>query len=366
MAGKQEGKPRRVPKLGLHKSSGRGYVTDPDTGKQKLFARFGTPECARAYESWVAEFLTRKPGVPAPGPPLTVARLARAYLAHAETYYVKHGEPTSQVRTLRAALRYLVATCPDVPADRFTVAHLKQVREAMVAAGMTRKVVNAWVGKVRGVWRWGVEEELVDASAYGALRAVRGLARGRTPAPDRPKVRPAPEADIEAVLPFLRPRVRAMVLLQRWAGMRPQDVVRMRPADVDRLGAPWVYRPEGHKTEHHGLERKVYLGPKCREVLAPLLDAAPSPAAYLFPSRRKGAGHFRVESLTLALRVACRKAGVPHFSAARLRHSAATEVRAAYGLEAAQVILGHSELRTTQVYAERDEALARKVAEDLS
>jgi site-specific recombinase XerC len=38
----------------------------------------------------------------------------------------------------------------------------------------------------------------------------------------------------------------------------------------------------------------------------------------------------------------------------RLRHSFATKVRKKYGLEAAQVALGHSSAAVTQVYAERD------------
>lgn len=46
----------------------------------------------------------------------------------------------------------------------------------------------------------------------------------------------------------------------------------------------------------------------------------------------------------------------------QLRHSAATKIRKSHGLEAAQAVLGHSELETTQVYAEKDEELAEAVA----
>jgi integrase len=38
----------------------------------------------------------------------------------------------------------------------------------------------------------------------------------------------------------------------------------------------------------------------------------------------------------------------------QLRHTAATEVRKRYGLEAAQIVLGHAAADVTQVYAERD------------
>ena len=40
----------------------------------------------------------------------------------------------------------------------------------------------------------------------------------------------------------------------------------------------------------------------------------------------------------------------------------ATEVRAKFGLEAAQVFLGHGSADVTQIYAERNFLLAQKVA----
>lgn len=53
---------------------------------------------------------------------------------------------------------------------------------------------------------------------------------------------------------------------------------------------------------------------------------------------------------------------MPHWSPNRLRHSFATRVRKAHGLEAAQVLLGHAKADVTQVYAERDLARAEAVA----
>jgi integrase len=51
-----------------------------------------------------------------------------------------------------------------------------------------------------------------------------------------------------------------------------------------------------------------------------------------------------------------------HWHPNQLRHSYATKVRREHGLEAAQVLLGHSRADVTQVYAERNEALATEVA----
>ena len=53
---------------------------------------------------------------------------------------------------------------------------------------------------------------------------------------------------------------------------------------------------------------------------------------------------------------------LPHWHANQLRHTKATEIRRQFGLEAAQVVLGHAKADVTQVYAERDAALAVQVA----
>jgi hypothetical protein len=45
----------------------------------------------------------------------------------------------------------------------------------------------------------------------------------------------------------------------------------------------------------------------------------------------------------------------------QLRHTAATEIRARFGLEAAQAVLGHAKADVTQVYAERDLSKAVEV-----
>jgi integrase len=49
----------------------------------------------------------------------------------------------------------------------------------------------------------------------------------------------------------------------------------------------------------------------------------------------------------------------------QLRHSFATRVRKAHGLEAAQVLLGHEKMDTSQIYAEKNTALAVQVAAEI-
>lgn len=84
--------------------------------------------------------------------------------------------------------------------------------------------------------------------------------------------------------------------------------------------------------------------------------------AYLFsprdvrkPTRKRPVGErYMIHAYESAIRKACLKAGVPHWSPNRLRHNAGSRARKEAGLETAQVVLGHAKADVTQVYAERD------------
>ena len=83
--------------------------------------------------------------------------------------------------------------------------------------------------------------------------------------------------------PTCPPVVADMVRFQRLTGCRPGEVCQIRPCDVDRSGEVWEYRPESHKTEHHGLERIIYIGPKAQDVLCPICYGTPRPTAFPRP-----------------------------------------------------------------------------------
>ena len=80
---------------------------------------------------------------------------------------------------------------------------------------------------------------------------------------------------------------------------------------------------------------------------------------------RKPRERYDANTYRRAVHRACDKAKVERWSPNRLRHSAGTEIRRRYGLEAAQVVLGHAKADVTQVYAERDIELARRVIQEV-
>jgi site-specific recombinase XerD len=48
-----------------------------------------------------------------------------------------------------------------------------------------------------------------------------------------------------------------------------------------------------------------------------------------------------------------------------LRHNAGTKVRAKFGAEAAQLVLGHQNLSTTEIYAEKDRKRYEEIIKEI-
>ena len=352
---------KRLPKLCHHKRSGRAYITDPATGVEVPLGVYGTPEAEDAYKEWLRLFLLRKPGEPVPKGP-TVADVLENYWEHSRDYYVKGGRPTSELAFTKALIRLLVKRYGKKKAKDFGRAEVVELREFFEKEGKyLRTTANKKLRKVGHIWRWAADKGLVPAAAWQEIKAVRPLAKGRTPLKESLGVPPVSWAHVEAVLPALPQDLRALTLLCWHTGMRPGEAVALTAAELDLEGEPWVYRPSEHKTVHQDRDRCIYLGPRAREVLTPFL--AGGLGGWLFPARN-GRGHRTVPSWERVLKRRCRQTGVPVWLPNRLRHARLTEVRRVAGLEAAQVIGGHARADVSEIYAERDASLAKRVAEE--
>jgi integrase len=368
----------RLPRLCVHKASGLAYATDPRTGRERYFGPAGTPGAAEGYAAFCREVeawrgagggLTAAPTARRAAP-LSVAALCSAFLDWAEGYYVKRGKPTSEVASFKQVIARLNARWGATPAAAFGPLDLAALRDGMAKEGMARGQVNTQVRRVCRVWAWAVSQELLPPERLTALRTVRRLKKGRGAREGR-KVVPVAVEVVLAVAPHLKPAVAALALFQMHGAMRPAEALCCRPCDVDRSREPWEYRPCVYKTEHHeGRERVVYLGPRARDVLAPWLARCRRPAAWVWRGR---AGHYGPSGYRRALEEGVRAANadraakglppLPHFCPLQLRHTAGTMLRAEAGIEAAQMVLGHTDPGTTMIYAEADVAKARDAAE---
>jgi integrase len=403
-----------VPKYRKHKATGQAFVEL--NGRRHYLGPHGTKVSKTEYDRLVSEWLQHGRRIQ-PGPQtgeLTVVELVVAYMHYAGGYYRKDGKPTSEVESIRLSLKPAKALYGRQPCSEFGPTALQVVRQKMIDDGLARKLVNQRVGRIKRMFKWGAAAELIPAAIPQALSMVEGLKRGRTEARETLPVKPVKDETVDATLPHLQEVVADMVRLQRLTGMRPAELCILRPMDLDRSSEVWSYRPESHKTQHHGRERVICIGPQAQGVLLRYL--ARDASAYCFrpcdseakrlaarnaarkvplccgnrpgtnrvrkPKRSVGQ-RYTTHSYYYSIRRACDKAfPIPkeiadnstavekwqddhRWAPNQLRHSAATEIRKQFGLEAAQVTLGHSQANVTQVYAERDYALAANVARQI-
>jgi len=172
---------------------------------------------------------------------------------------------------MRDAIRPLKEMYARTAVGQFGPLALKAVRQRMIDAGLSRRHINQRVNRLRRIFKWGVENELVPAQVLHGLQAVAPLKQGRTTARESKPISPVSDADVDAVLPYVSRQVAAMINLQRLTGMRPGEVVRIRPCDVEREGEVWVYRPLKHKTAYRGHQREIFIGKNAQQILSPWL-----------------------------------------------------------------------------------------------
>jgi integrase len=401
----------RIPGYCKHKATGQAVVRL--NGKDHYLGMYGTAESRLEYARLIKEWEVNGRRLPSASPTdLTVNELLAAYWDFVKGYYVKEGEPTSEQDTTRQALRFVKQLYGHTLATEFGPLALKTVRQAMIdhkitrtkvviepgtckarketlllRTGLARQYINKQVGRIKRMFSWAVENELLPAAVYHALAEVKGLRKDRSRAREKERVRPVAEEVVTSTLPHLPPMVADMVRLQLLTGSRPGEVVLLRACDLDMTGPVWEYRPGRHKSEHHDRERIIFLGPQAQGIVRRYLTL--NTAAYLFcpksserqrnsqrrekatrprkklrrrQRRRRAPGdRYDVAAYRRAIRRACEKAGLPLWHPNQLRHSAGTSIRKRFGLEASQAVLGHAELSVTQVYSERDLEAARTI-----
>jgi integrase len=285
--------------------------------------------------------------------------------------YAESDEIPAGSKTIRQYLRAAELLCeshPETPAAEFGPLALDAWQKSLCAKAdasgrklYSRGYVVKLVGIVRLIFRWGVKTERIPAEIYHALQAVTRPKAGQARASR--VVRPVDDATVARTLPKLPRSVAGLVRLQRVTGARPSEIVGLRPCDLDRSAEVWTYTPAEHKTAAAGHVRTLYFGPVARAILAEFEPARPElPYFPIEGGRGNIGGPYLAASYWHAVSRGCKAAGVEPWHPYQLRHTRITEVRKAAGIEAAQAIGGHSNLKTTEIYAKRVEDFARQAA----
>lgn len=285
----------RIPRYRLHRRSGQAIVTLD--GTDNYLGPHGTEASKAEYDRLVTEWLAhgrRTPPAAAVESPavLSVSHVIHGYWEHAVVHYRKpDGTPAGELHNVRDALKPLRLLYGHSPAAEFGPRALKALREHMARLGWSRTHVNRQVGRVKSVFRWAVENEMVPAGVHHALLAVRGLQKGRSTARETDPVRPAPDEHVRAVRPFVARQVWALIQLQLFTGARAGELVALRGIDLNTSADIWTVEPTEHKTAHHGHAKRIYFGPQAQVVLCEYLRDRPVDAYLFSPKEAEAERH---------------------------------------------------------------------------
>jgi integrase/recombinase XerD len=229
---------------------------------------------------------------------------------------------------------------------------------SLMTGGRSPRSVGRAVATIRGFYRFLAASALVPADPSADLRAPRAW-------PALPKALGLEEVDRLLEVPDastpLGVRDRALIELLYATGLRVSELVGLRPSDVNLESGYLTCTGKGDK------QRMVPIGHTASEwVDRYMRDARPelvrrSGGPWLFVNAR-GRGLSRVGFWKI-LKAYGRQAGIsrgltPHV----LRHSFATHLlERGADLRAIQMMLGHADLSTTQIYTHVLEARLRSV-----
>lgn len=368
---------------GKRRSKSFGY--DNDTTEKQAQARYNywlmrfksRPELAEPESEW-AEY--------------TITQLAADYLLYARRAFVKDGKPTSHVWNVRMAMRELRNAYGDMAATAMENPHLAKLRDAMIwrkGKSRTAKTVNGRLTIIKQAFEYARERGKVTKETLADIKAVGGLKAGRSQATESKPIMPVHEDVVEQTLLHLPEVVRDMVRVLNITGIRPEEICSMRGCEIEMGGEVWLYRPR-HKMEHKEGKGTVvrFLGPKSQAIIKKYF--VPDLSAYLFSplvahkqrldKQRAGKphradkprkpltrirSHYTTETFRRAIHYACKMAGITKWNPNQLRHAVGTRLRKMYGLEAASVQLGHKNMKTTEIYAEKNTQQAIKLAREV-
>lgn len=229
----------RPKNLAVVRIAGRDYYLGP----------YGSQESRDEYLRLLAEFSLPSPAatpdqsVPPIRVGLTIDELVNEYRKFAVQYYRDGAKPGKEYLEMRYAARPLRRLYGGARAADFGPLKLKAIQRHLVEEKkLCRAVINRRVNRIRRIFKWAVSEELVPPSVHQGLQTVPPLLKNRTTAREKPPVAAVAWEVVEPTLSEVSRQVAAMIRLQWLTGMRPYEVVAMRPCDIDRKASSALHR----------------------------------------------------------------------------------------------------------------------------
>jgi len=354
-------KPRRSKRIPSHRrhATGQGVVTLG--GKDFYTGVWGTPKSEQRYRELIGEWISNDRKIlPAPKKAtvedlgISVAELCLRFTNWARSAYSgDDGERRPEFAVLERTAKRVSELFGLIPAATFSRKHFHQLRDEFIRARLARSYVNFRMQRVKTIFTWGANRELIPFEVAARIAAIPKLKPGEEGVRETAKVEPVSSEIVEKTLPHLRPQLQAFVRILRLTGARSGELCILRPCDLTPTDDPEVhlYRPSKHKTQMHQ-SREIFIGPQARKILAPYLEGV-APTEYVFRAARKKRP-LDPQDVGQAVKWAADKAKVKRWHVHRLRHAKLSEERQAGNIDVAQLLAGHSSSTMTERYARPD------------
>ncbi len=203
---------------------------------EKIFpGDYDSGESVRAYQEFCEVWIRTNGSPVAPAVPdeatITIQDIAERFFTHLmET----HNNPRS-IHSYKSAIQNLFdAGYRLMRGIDFDVKALKAF-QTWLAARYERKLANRRVTKTRMMIQYACEEGLLPPSQYHALLCIGMLPKFSTPR-ETPPVKAAPDADIQAIIPYLNPIIKILVIVHRYCGASPGEILRLNTKEMNMTG----------------------------------------------------------------------------------------------------------------------------------
>lgn len=298
------------------------------------------------------------PGHVSPSSPLAPVMLYLEQLSPA-------GRRTQRTNLERAS-RLLGGAGLDYDWAALRSSHMELLRGLMKGQGYAPSSINGTLSALRGVARWAWHLSQMKLEDYERLRDV-GLVRAGDERRRGARALGLEEisslfASCESERSLCALRDAALLALLYGGGLRREEACRLDVSAYNRRSHSLSVRGKGDRS------RTVYFGDggARRAVNAWLRARGDMPGALLCPVSRYGqvsVRHLHPNAVYRALQRRAGKAGIEHFTPHDLRRSLGTHLRdEGVDIDLVRQVLGHVEIRTTQIYLFTSERQKREAS----
>ena len=274
----------------------------------------------------------------------------RHFLDYLQTYLKNSTELTTH-RCAQAKFLECVSL-PDP--KKLAVTHLRKFRDHMIAQGLARKTIREYLHRIIRWVGFCWEQGKVSQATYLACKSM----WMPNPRQGRPPVRTKSVTwlQIAELLPHLPTYLSNLIQLHWLTAARPCEIVQINSNNFSKVKPDlWIWVLPDHKGAWRGQDRQLYLGADAIRIVQQI---EPCPKGFLFPSKKNIEGFLTrltyqrvVKKCTLQLIKNGILTNPPEWTIRGIRSGRARHMQTMHGLEAARILLGHTDQRMTSHYA---------------